>query len=407
MPRTNRPPSYRHHKARDCAVVTIRGKNFYLGKYGSPESKQRYGRLIAEWEAGEKKLPPIPRSSHRQILRVKDLILRYFHFAQVEYVDENGKPTNEICGVRTALRRLRNLFGDVATVEFGPKSLKIVQHAMVEEDLSRAYINDSVNRVRRMFKWAVSEELIPAAIHQALKAVVGLSRKRKKGRQTKRIKPVDDNVVTQTLPHAPRIIADMVRFQRLTSCRPGEVCIVKPELIDRSSDVWEYDPEKHKTEHMDKKRIIFIGPQAQDVLRPYLLREETAYCFSPKETVRQRNARARANRKSRRRQTHKPVENPQRIPGDFYSTDSYRCAIHRACDKAFPAPEDLDKQAKEKWRKQHRWSPNRLRHTAGTEIGDKFGLEAASTVMGNTVDVAQLYVERNLKQAREIIREVG
>jgi len=31
MPRTSRPPSYRLHKARKCAVVTIHGRNHYLG----------------------------------------------------------------------------------------------------------------------------------------------------------------------------------------------------------------------------------------------------------------------------------------------------------------------------------------------------------------------------------------
>ena len=36
MPTSKRPPSYRLHKARNCAVVTINGKNHYLGPYGSP-----------------------------------------------------------------------------------------------------------------------------------------------------------------------------------------------------------------------------------------------------------------------------------------------------------------------------------------------------------------------------------
>ena len=33
------PPSYRLHKARNCAVVTLGGRNYYLGPYGSPESR--------------------------------------------------------------------------------------------------------------------------------------------------------------------------------------------------------------------------------------------------------------------------------------------------------------------------------------------------------------------------------
>jgi hypothetical protein len=34
MPHSNRPPSYRLHKARQSAVVTINGQNRYLGPYG-------------------------------------------------------------------------------------------------------------------------------------------------------------------------------------------------------------------------------------------------------------------------------------------------------------------------------------------------------------------------------------
>lgn len=45
-----RVPSYRKHssgQARD----TINGRDHLLGKYGSRESKQKYGRLIAEYSA--------------------------------------------------------------------------------------------------------------------------------------------------------------------------------------------------------------------------------------------------------------------------------------------------------------------------------------------------------------------
>jgi hypothetical protein len=52
-------PSYRLHKARNCAVVTINGKNHYLGPYDSPESHEEYARLIAEWRANGKAVAAI------------------------------------------------------------------------------------------------------------------------------------------------------------------------------------------------------------------------------------------------------------------------------------------------------------------------------------------------------------
>ena len=78
--------------------------------------------------------------------------------------------------------------------------------------------------------------------------------------------------------------------------------------------------------------------------------------------------------------------------GSCYTTDSYRRAIHRACDKA-----GLE-----------RWSPNRLRHTAATEVRAKFGLEAAQIVLGHlAADVAQIYAERDLAKGAEVARQIG
>jgi hypothetical protein len=180
----------------------------------------------------------------------------------------------------------------------------------------------------------------------------------------------------------------MVRIQRLTSARPTEICSIQPGLIDRSGDVWKYEPTKHKTEHLDKDRVIFIGPRAQQILRPYLLRPADKFCFSPSESEKARNKERRANRKSPltpSQEARKPKKDREAAPKNCYTTASFRRAIHRACDRAFPPPESPDeagedseqtkqdkKQARVEWIKQHRWSPNRLRHTGGTEIGDKF-----------------------------------
>jgi hypothetical protein len=46
MPRVNCPPTYRFHKSRGCAVVTMDGRNRYLGPYGSPESHEAYLALL-------------------------------------------------------------------------------------------------------------------------------------------------------------------------------------------------------------------------------------------------------------------------------------------------------------------------------------------------------------------------
>jgi len=44
-------PSYCHHKASGQAVVTIDGRDVYLGQYGSRESKTKYKQYMARWLA--------------------------------------------------------------------------------------------------------------------------------------------------------------------------------------------------------------------------------------------------------------------------------------------------------------------------------------------------------------------
>ena len=86
-------------------------------------------------------------------------------------------------------------------------------------------------------------------------------------RETPGVTCIDDAVVYATLPYLPEVVADMVRLQRLTGARPGEICSLRPCDLDRSSDVWLYSPCEHKTEHHEKERVIVVGPQASEQFR--------------------------------------------------------------------------------------------------------------------------------------------
>src|SRR5690242_20543256 len=47
--RSSRIPSYRLHKPSGQAVVTLAGKDHYLGLHGTPQSRAAYDRLITEY----------------------------------------------------------------------------------------------------------------------------------------------------------------------------------------------------------------------------------------------------------------------------------------------------------------------------------------------------------------------
>ena len=58
MPRNlAKVPSYRLHKSSGQGVVTLCGKDIYLGKHGSKSSERRYREVIAEWLASHQQTP--------------------------------------------------------------------------------------------------------------------------------------------------------------------------------------------------------------------------------------------------------------------------------------------------------------------------------------------------------------
>lgn len=408
-------PKYRKHLGSGQALVCLSGKVHYLGKFGSEVSKLEYDRLVAEWiQAGRRVL------EEPELTTVANLCERFLSFAN-EYYRKDGEPTGSIYGYRAAAGWLCELYGHRPASEFGPLGLKTVQQRMIEQGLSRGYINDTVQRARGIFKWGVANEIVPAAVWHTLQAVQGLRKHRTAARETDRVAPVADHVVDATLPCLPVIVADMVRIQRFTAMRPAEVCMLRPCDIDRSGEVWRYTPRTHKTEGRGKSRVVFIGPGAQKILEPYLGRDAESHCFQPKETIAAFRERRSAERVTPLNQGNRPGTAKQRrrrgsAPRDCYSSNSYRRAIVRACAKAFPHPTikpspflmDEFAEPLRKWVKEHEWSPNQLRHAAATEIRREFGLEAAQVILGHSkADITQIYAERDMEKASDIAAQIG
>ena len=164
----------------------------------------------------------------------------------------------------------------------------------------------------------------------------GLKRGRTTARETAPVRPVEHAIVEATLDHLPAVVADMVRLQRLLGGRPTELCIMRPCDVDRGGEVWVYTPSSHKTEHHGRERRIFVGPKAQAILAPYLLRDHAAHCFSPAESEAERHRAMRENRKTpvQPSQRKRRKAKPKRQPTDKYTKDTYYRAVARACDMA-------------------------------------------------------------------------
>ena len=138
MPKTStlRVPSYRRHKPTGQAVVTINGRDLYLGKWNTAASRAEYDRLIAEFLANGRRLQS---DADRTVVEVLNA---YRRFAE-NYYRKGGRVTSEYGGIKEALKLVRELYGRTTANEFGPLALKAVRQRMIDKGWSRSTINQS------------------------------------------------------------------------------------------------------------------------------------------------------------------------------------------------------------------------------------------------------------------------
>jgi len=220
-------------------------------------------------------------------------------------------------------------------------------------------------------------------------------------------------------------------LQRLTGARSQNICGIRLSEINRNPgvEVWEYTP-SHKTEWMGKALMIFLGPQCQEILGPFVDRPDRpsdAYLFDPRETVTQWAAMQRSRRQtpmtpSQAARQPIPTEKRLRTPGERYTAGAYRVVIQRAVRRANRVRERENKEREEKNKERKEtgmpplpllppipmWHPHQLRHHAATLVKAAYGIEASKDYLGHAhVAMTEVYAERDLAKARQIASEIG
>jgi integrase len=397
----NPVPSYLRHQATGQARVVIGGKTYYLGPYNSPESRAEYGRLIGEWSANSATVTPTPAkpATAPNDAYVSQLRLAYFRHAETYYV-KNGLQTSEVDVIRMAMRVLKADYDHTLAKDFGPLALDACRRKLIAQGLARSSVNKLIGVIRMMFKWGASREMIPGSVPAALATLAGLRKGRSAAIEPEPIGPVADDVVEKSLVHMVAPVAAMVRLQALTGMRPGEVVIMRTRDLNTKPAIWEFRPSSFKTEHheAERGRVIYIGPQAQDVLRPWLNLDLDSYLFNPAQSVAEINAARRDERKTPLYPSHSArYEREKKARGrrsdrGCYSVTSYRKAIERACDKAeVPV-----------------FTPNQLRHSLATRLRREFGLEATGAVLGHSdLSTSQIYAQKDAALASKVMGKIG
>ena len=304
-------------------------------------------------------------------LTVSELAAKYIVFAKVYYRKPDGRQTGEAANVADALRHAIAMSSDMPIDQVSATWLRLIRERLIDSGLARKTINSRINRLRRVWRWAVENELVSETALMRMKALSPLMRGRSAARESPGIKPVSETVVEATANELRDPLGDMVRLQWHTGMRCDELLSITPGEIDKTQNTWLYRPIHHKTEHHGHERVIPLGPRAQAVLGPWLSERVCEPFLFPSLAA------------------ERPVFQHK---NGRWTVNSYRQAIHRAATRA-----GVEK-----------WTPLQLRHSAATRIRAMVGIEAARAVLGHKdTATTEIYAERDVQMAVDAMSLIG
>ncbi len=459
MARKKGIPGLSRHKATGRGIARIGGVDRYFGKWpeglreAPPEVKREYDTAISEWLAAGRPegLPgkKAPEKGGTPARTVEEVMAAFWvRHVLPHFVGLDGKATLERDNFAYSLRPLRHLYGRTPAAEFSPLKLKAVRELMAKgyvhpeygehRPLARKTVNQRVGRIKAMFGWAVSEELVPPSVWEALRSVEGLKAGRSAARETPAVGPAAPADVEKTIPHLGPHASGLVRFLLHTGARCGEGARLTLAEVDRSGDVWLYRPSHHKTAWRDKPRVVAVGPRAQDVLREFIRircpecgaegrppllgsrdgclcgpcldrMDEAAICgpwrrvechpadaplFSPKEQRAEIHAAMRARRRSKvpPSQVCRKKKSPLKKPLTFFTASRVCADIAKACEAAGMPP----------------WHAHQLRHLHGARARAAAGLDGAQAALGHATPLmTEHYSKLQAEKAAEVARRIG
>lgn len=261
MPRRTTLPQIRRHKSSNRAYVNMGGRQVYLGTWGSPGSIERYQALLGSLARSDAAPPEsMPALAPGEVLALGELVERWLQYVEGRF----GRKAKGAYQARYAALALCKRHAPIPASTFGPRALQAVRADLVRAGHSRQWILKLLGSVRACFRWAVSEELVPASLLVGLKAVM----------------PLAPGAAPETKPRAPanseaveacvRWLAEqgshgaalLLRFMRATGCRPSEAARATFADMLLGGDPPVFQPERHKTAHHGIRRVVPLNQEA-------------------------------------------------------------------------------------------------------------------------------------------------
>ncbi len=354
-------PSYLLHSQSGQAWTRIAGRDYLLGPYASDQSRIKYAALVAK-VAGGLSVDPLGGGFNRGSLprneseadsgpSVAELLLAFKTHADAYYT-KGGRPTAEVDCFASAMRPARELFAMIPARDFTPLCLKAVREVFIAKGWSRGFCNKEANRLRHVWKWGVSNGLVPVTTWQALTAVPPLKAGHTTAPDHKRREAVSDAHIEAVRPHLSQHHRDLFDLLRATGARPSELLGLSMTDINTSGETWVADLTDHKNSHRGLSRKLFFGPKSQLILRRL---PSTGSLFT-------------------------------------FKVRTFSAAVKRACLTAKIPP----------------FVPYALRHTKATELRDTMSIESSQATLGHAQpSMTARYSSRMDKLAIEAAKACG
>lgn len=389
-----RMPKLQFHKASKRYFVWDgkAKKNFYLGR-NEREAKIKYHEMMLDWEYNGNYLvePLDPETPGGNVYYVAELVEKYSNDRK-RYFKNNIKSWDT---GHMAMDYLLDNCGHLLVTQFTMKELRYIRDQMMKPTKrNRLLCRNTINRLMReialFWRWCASMEFVEIDMYHKCQSLQPLRRGHCDVPESEPVQPVELEHVRAVQANTNDSVAALIELQLLTGARPGELVGLKADDINKDVDPWEVRLARHKNAHRGKSRVLYLGPQAQAVLKPFFLKRKPGeYLFSPKDFLEKKREEATTPRR------------PDQIPdlpmtdrkvGNCYSVNTYRKAIQYACDHAgIP-----------------KWHPHQLRHTAATELRKQYGVEVARAVLGHSnLSATEIYAEVDATIAAKVAKERG
>jgi integrase len=287
--------------------------------------------------------------------------------ARTYYRLPSGKLSSEPRCYEFSFKQLLDLYADLPANSLRRPHVVAARQRMIDAKISRRVINQSVGRIKRAVRWLCESGHLGDEVYNSISIVRGLPAYRSPAPELLPVSSVPEDSFFATIPYLSDPWRSIALLQWYSGMRPGDACGIKLSYLDTtSSECWIADfMREHKMGYRGKSHQVAVGPKGIDVLRSWATvatQRGRDYVF----LVRGRKT---------------PVQ-----------VSSYAHAVQRACVAAGV---------------QH-WHPNQIRHSFGTRVREKWGLEGAQVALDHArADVTQVYAESAVNRRVEIAKEIG